>query len=325
MDLQSDHQRDPVSGNGCVRATAEERSGPFIAVCDVSLAYGEDAQSTLAVERLTLRMDRGEFVAVVGPSGCGKSTLMKLVSGLLLPTSGNILVRSMPVREPVAGIGMAFQNPLLMPWRTTLRNVVLPLDILGRRYFVDRRERAARTARAQMLLQSVGLAGFEQKLPYQLSGGMQQRANLCRAIIHQPEILLLDEPFGALDAFTREELWVAMQTLWLEQKFSAMLVTHDLTEAVFLADRIFVMSGRPGRIIEQMTVTFPRPRMNTLLADAAFTGLVSRLRTVVQDHGSLVPRPSVHLQSSATPVLATTADRAARPQEFAGRPPPRSR
>ena len=306
--------------DGRVREPAETTCETFIAVSDVSLAYGEDAQSVLAVERLTLHMERGDFVAVVGPSGCGKSTLMKLVSGLLLPTSGNIYVRGVRVREPVAGVGMAFQNPLLMPWRTTLRNVVLPLDILGRRYFVDRRERAARTERAQMLLQSVGLGGFEHKLPYQLSGGMQQRANLCRAIIHQPEILLLDEPFGALDAFTREELWLAMQALWLEQKFSAMLVTHDLTEAVFLADRIFVMSGRPGRIIERMTVTFPRPRMSSLLADPAFTSLVSQLRLIVQDHGS-PGRSSVHLQSSATPVPATTADRAAPRKESAARRP----
>jgi NitT/TauT family transport system ATP-binding protein len=276
-----------ISSENCGRETAETKSETFIAVSNVSLVYGEDTQSISAVERLTLEVDRGAFVAVVGPSGCGKSTLMKLVSGLLPPTSGEIRVRGAAVHEPIKGIGMAFQNPLLMPWRTTLRNVVLPLDIIGGRYFVNRRERAARTARAQALLESVGLGGFEHKFPYQLSGGMQQRANLCRAIIHRPEILLLDEPFGALDAFTREELWVAMQALWLEQKFSAMLVTHDLQEAAFLADRIFVMSGRPGRVIDRVTVTFPRPRMTSLLSDPHFTGLVSRLRGVIADARAL--------------------------------------
>ena len=255
----------------------------FIDLRDVSLDYGEGKSATRAIERLTLTMARGAFVAIVGPSGCGKSTLMKLVSGLAPPTSGAIFVRDSRVTEPVEGVGMAFQNPLLMPWRTTLRNVVLPLEIIAPRFSTSRKLRDARFARAYALLAAVGLAGFEGKLPYQLSGGMQQRANLCRAIIHEPEILLLDEPFGALDSFTREELWVAMQTLWLDKKFTAMLVTHDLQEAAFLADRIFVMSGRPGRIIEDIAVPFARPRPTSLLAEPAFTALVARLRGVVAD------------------------------------------
>ena len=255
----------------------------FIELRGVSLAYGEGAQSTPAIEGLTLSMARGAFVAVVGPSGCGKSTLMKLVSGLVPPTTGDILVRGARVTEPIEGVGMAFQNPLLMPWRTTLRNVVLPLDITAPRFSSNRQTRDARAERARALLASVGLAGFENKLPYQLSGGMQQRANLCRAIIHRPEILLLDEPFGALDAFTREELWVAMQTLWLGQRFTAMLVTHDLQEAAFLADRIVVMSGRPGRVIDDIVVAFPRPRPTSLIGEPDFTALVARLRRVVAE------------------------------------------
>ena len=262
-------------------ASSDLDAATFIELREVSLAYGEGRHTTLAIERLSARMPRAGFVAIVGPSGCGKSTLMKLVSGLVPPTGGEVFVRGARVVEPVDGVGMAFQNPLLMPWRTTLRNVVLPLEITGRRYVVGRRTRERRLERARALLASVGLAGFEGKMPYQLSGGMQQRANLCRAIIHKPEILLLDEPFGALDAFTREELWLAMQRLWLEEKFTAMLVTHDLQEAVFLADRIFVMSGRPGRILDVIDVAFPRPRPASLLGEPAFTALVTRLRQTV--------------------------------------------
>jgi NitT/TauT family transport system ATP-binding protein len=262
---------------------SSDADAAFIALHNVSLAYGEGAQSTWAIDRLTMNMARGSFVAIVGPSGCGKSTLMKLVSGLVPPTSGEIRARGARIVEPIEGVGMAFQNPLLMPWRTTLRNVVLPLEITAPRFSSGRKIREARADRARSLLASVGLAGFENKLPYQLSGGMQQRANLCRAIIHRPEILLLDEPFGALDSFTREELWVAMQTLWLDQGFTAMLVTHDLQEAAYLADRIFVMSGRPGRIIDDIAVTFPRPRPASIIGDPEFTALVARLRRVVAE------------------------------------------
>lgn len=253
----------------------------------VSLVYGEGDDQTLAVDRLNMSVSQGELVAIVGPSGCGKSTLMKLVSGLTPPTTGLVEVRGRRVTEPVEGVGMAFQNPLLMPWRTTLGNVLLPLEIIPQPKDGIRRDRAWREARARDLLVSVGLAGFESKFPWQLSGGMQQRANLCRAIIHMPEILLLDEPFGALDTFTREDLWLAMQRLWLEQKFTCLLVTHDLQEAAFLADRIYVMSERPGRIIREEQIIFPRPRTIELLANPDFTILVSKLRGIVAEARSL--------------------------------------
>jgi NitT/TauT family transport system ATP-binding protein len=260
---------------------ARRVSSPFIGLSAVSLVYGEDADQTLAVDRLDISIDKCEFVAVVGPSGCGKSTLMKLVSGLTPATTGAVTVRGQRVDEPVEGVGMAFQNPLLMPWRTTLGNVMLPLEIIAGPRDGVKRDKAWREARARDLLASVGLAGFESKFPWQLSGGMQQRANLCRAIIHRPEILLLDEPFGALDTFTREDLWQAMQRLWLDQRFTAMLVTHELQEAAFLADRVYVMSGRPGRVIREQVIPFARPRSIDLLANPAFTGLVSDLRGLV--------------------------------------------
>jgi NitT/TauT family transport system ATP-binding protein len=252
-------------------------SAAFIDLQKVSLIYGEDEQ-TLAIDRLNISITRGSFVAIVGPSGCGKSTLLKLVSGLVPPTQGNVLIEGSKVTKPVQKVGMAFQNPLLMPWRTTLRNVVLPMEIVARNPIRFRREEAGHLAKARQLLASVGLRDFESKFPWQLSGGMQQRASLCRSIIHNPEILLLDEPFGALDSFTREELWQAMQDLWLKEKFTAMLVTHDLREAVFLADVIYVMSGRPGKIASRREVRFPRRRSIELMSDPEFTEIVQDLR-----------------------------------------------
>jgi len=244
----------------------------------VKLAYGVGRDSTLAVDGLDMRIGKGEFVAVVGPSGCGKSTLMKLVTGLLPPTSGEIIVHGQTVTKPIKGVGMAFQNPTLMPWRTTMDNVLLPMEVVEPHKRRFRRHRAEYEERAMKLLRTVSLADFSQKFPWQLSGGMQQRSNLCRALIHEPEILMLDEPFGALDAFTREELWGVMQALWLEQRFTAVLVTHDLREAVYLADTVYVMSRRPGKIVLVQQVELPRPRTLASTFEPAFVDLVHKLR-----------------------------------------------
>jgi NitT/TauT family transport system ATP-binding protein len=214
----------------------------------------------------------------VGPSGCGKSSLMKLVTGLLPPSEGEIFVAGNKVIKPVKGVGMAFQNSTLMPWSTTLRNVMLPLEIVAPHKKRLRREKKKYVALAERLLSSVGLANFGQKFPWQLSGGMQQRANLCRALIHEPQLLMLDEPFGALDAFTREELWDVMQALWLEKHFTAVLVTHDLREAVYLADTIYVMSKRPGRIIYHRQIDIPRPRTLKTTFETSFIDIVHDLR-----------------------------------------------
>ena len=232
----------------------------FVDLDRVSLRYGEDDSGTLALHGTTLHVGQGEFVAVVGPSGCGKSTLMKVVTGLWPATAGAVLVSGREVTAPLSIAGMAFQNPTLLPWRTTLANVMLPLEIVQPHCRRLRHERAAYEAKARDLLALVGLKGFEYHFPWQLSGGMQQRASLCRALIHDPSLLMLDEPFASLDMFTREELWLALQDLWLARKPTVILITHDLREAAFLADRVLVMSARPGRIIAERAVELPRPR-----------------------------------------------------------------
>jgi NitT/TauT family transport system ATP-binding protein len=233
---------------------------PFVDIFDVTLAYGGAGSGTLALEHASLRIDKGEFVAVVGPSGCGKSTLLKLVSGLHLPSKGGVLVADKQVDRPLSIVGMAFQNPIMLPWRTTLDNVLLPLEIVEPHSSRFRRLRGEYEQKARDLLAVVGLDGFADHYPWQLSGGMQQRASLCRSLIHEPDLLLLDEPFGALDAFTREELWGVLQNLWQRDKFTVILVTHDLTEAVFLADTVHVSSKRPGRIVASQKINLPRPR-----------------------------------------------------------------
>jgi NitT/TauT family transport system ATP-binding protein len=258
----------------------EERGSdarPFINLKNVSLAYGAD-DGSLTLDRVSMAISEGEFIAVVGPSGCGKSTLMKLVTGLLPPSSGEVIVDNNVVHRPIKGVGMAFQNATLMPWRTTLNNVHLPLEIVQPFKRERRRKRAEHEARAQAMLDAVGLGSFGARFPWQLSGGMQQRASLCRALVHEPKLLMLDEPFAALDAFTREELWGVMQSLWLERRFSAILVTHDLREAVYLADRVFVMSKKPARVIFERIIDLPRPRTVEGSFEPRFIDLVHELR-----------------------------------------------
>jgi NitT/TauT family transport system ATP-binding protein len=233
---------------------------PFVDISDVTLAYGGSDSGTLALDHWTQQIGKGEFVAVVGPSGCGKSTLLKLVSGLHLPSQGEVTVDGREVSAPLSIVGMAFQNPIMLPWRTTLDNVMLPLEIVEPHASQFRARRAEYELKARELLDIVGLGGFADHYPWQLSGGMQQRASLCRSLIHEPQLLLLDEPFGALDAFTREELWAVLQSLWERHKFTVVLVTHDLTESVFLADTVIVSSKRPGRIVASQKVDLPRPR-----------------------------------------------------------------
>jgi NitT/TauT family transport system ATP-binding protein len=249
----------------------------LVTIENVDMRYGGPA-GTLAVENLSLKVERGEFVAVVGPSGCGKSTLMKLVTGLHIPQQGVVTVAGAEVTEPVSIVGMAFQNPTMLPWRTTLDNILLPLEIVQQHRHRLRAHKADYVAQAEALLDKVGLKGFGEKFPWQLSGGMQQRANLCRALIHQPDLLMLDEPFGALDAFTREELWCVIRDLHAARDVTIVLVTHDLREAVFLADRIFVMSARPGRVIAEHAVPFARPRDLALMYETAFNEMVHTLR-----------------------------------------------
>ena len=249
----------------------------FVALDGVSHLYGGTG-GTLAVDQLSLQVNRGEFAAVVGPSGCGKSTLMKLATGLQFPYRGTVQVAGAPVTKPVKIAGMAFQAPTLLPWRTTLENLLLPLEIVEPHRSRLSAHKAEYVARAKNLLTSVGLRDQGEKYPWELSGGMQQRTSLCRALIHEPDLLMLDEPFGALDAFTREELWGVIRDLHAARKITVVLVTHDLREAVFLADRIFVMSARPGRVLTERIVDIPRPRDLEVTFTPAFTAIVHELR-----------------------------------------------
>jgi NitT/TauT family transport system ATP-binding protein len=257
----------------------------FVEMDDVGLVYGE-FNPTVAVAKLDLRVETGKFVAVVGPSGCGKSSLMKLMTGLVPPSRGTIIVNGHEVDGPVKVVGMAFQNPAMLPWRTTVSNVMLPLEIVAPHRSKFRRDRNLYLAQAMALLDAVGLDGFAHKYPWQLSGGMQQRASLCRALIHQPSLLMLDEPFGALDAFTREELWDVLQNIWMAQKFTTILVTHDLREAVYLADRVVVMSARPGRIVASHEIDLPRPRTLDMSFDPAFGARVQAVRKEIAAESS---------------------------------------
>ena len=271
----------PEAARTLQRETAAEPTPvsdhPMVGLRDVTLKYGD----MLALDHTTMAIEPSEFVAVVGPSGCGKSTLMKLVTGLLPPTTGEIRFGGRIVNGPVHGAGMAFQNATLLPWRTTLANVRLPLEIVEPFKRQARSQRAELDARAQKLLNTVGLGEFADHLPWQLSGGMQQRANLCRALVHEPMLMMLDEPFAALDAFTKEDLWEVLQELWLRQKFTAILVTHDLREAAYLADTVYVMSSRPGHIVKRCPVPLPRPRTQEMTFDSVYTDLVNELRALI--------------------------------------------
>jgi NitT/TauT family transport system ATP-binding protein len=252
----------------------------FVDFRNVWLAYNDEllAEGKFAVEDISLQVEEGEFIAIVGPSGCGKSTFMKLTTGLKMPSRGNITIAGAPVTGPLKISGMSFQAPSLLPWRTTLQNVLLPLEIVEPYRSQFKRKKREFEAKARELLASVGLAGYEDKFPWQLSGGMQQRASICRALVHEPKMLLLDEPFGALDAFTREELWCALRDLQAAQKFNVILVTHDLRESVFLADKVYVMSKSPGRFVVERQIELPRPRDLEVTYTPAFTEIVHELR-----------------------------------------------
>jgi len=247
-------------------------------IADVTLTYKSAGGGVLALQGTTLNVRRGEFAAVVGPSGCGKSSLMKLVTGLLRPDSGDIVIFGDKVRGPVKIAGMAFQNANLLPWRKVIDNVLLPLEIVEPHRHRFRQHRHEYRAQGEALLKTVGLDGFGERYPWELSGGMQQRASLCRSLIHQPALLMLDEPFAALDAFTREELWCVLRDLWQRIGFTVILVTHDLREATFLADKVHVMSARPGRIVMSKTVDLPRPRDLDICYQPRFTDIVHELR-----------------------------------------------
>ena len=257
-------------------------SRPAIELQDASVVFGAGEGAVTALSPTTLRMERGDFLALVGPSGCGKSTILRLVSDLLRPSSGLVLVDGKAAEAKPLRIGMAFQNPTMLPWLTIEQNVMMPLKIVAPFKKTYRQDRTgAFRDRVHALLSTVGLEGFANHYPWQLSGGMLQRSNLCRALIHEPDLLLLDEPFGALDQFTREELWQTLQDLYVDRAPTVLLVTHDLREAGYLANRICVMSARPGRIISDRTVDMPRPRAIETIYDPAFVEMTQDLRALI--------------------------------------------
>ncbi|MEL6208752.1 MAG: ABC transporter ATP-binding protein [Pseudomonadota bacterium] len=252
-------------------------SEPLIAIEGVRHAYRTQLGALPVLDGLDIHVPEGGFAAVVGPSGCGKSTLTRLIAGLMIPDAGEVRVHGARVSGPKATVGMAFQNPVLLEWRTILANVMLPLEIV--RTGMSRREGEDR---ARRLLALVGLDGFEDKRPSELSGGMRQRASLCRAIVHKPEVLILDEPFGALDAFTREDLWQTMHRLRAEEPFTCLLITHDLRESVFLADEVVVLSGRPATAQYKLPVELGMERELEQLYRSPATEMLAELRHQIQ-------------------------------------------
>jgi NitT/TauT family transport system ATP-binding protein len=240
----------------------------------------KDGESIHALKDVNLDIANGEFISIVGPSGCGKTTLLKILAGILRRSSGDVTMQGRALSGPSREVGVVFQAPVLLPWRTVLQNVMVPVE-------VQKRERGKFEERARALLAMVGLAGFESKYPGELSGGMQQRVGICRALVHDPSFLLMDEPFGALDAMTREQMNEELQRIWTESRKTVLLVTHSIPEAVYLADRVVVMTPRPGRIVDVIPVDLPRPRTLAMHNTPEFGRFVARIRAHFNSAGSL--------------------------------------
>ncbi|MBI1737343.1 MAG: ABC transporter ATP-binding protein [Candidatus Rokubacteria bacterium] len=253
----------------------------MILVSDLEKTYTTKGRALVkALGGISLAIETGEFITIVGQSGCGKTTLLKILAGLLTRSAGAVTLRGEPVDGPRRDIGVVFQDPVLLPWRTVLRNVMLPIEVLGL-------DRADHRVRALDLLGLVGLSGFEDKYPHELSGGMRQRVALARALIHDPSLLLMDEPFGALDAMTREFMNLELLRIWHEAKKTVVFITHSIPEAVFLADRVVVMSARPGRIQEVVRVELPRPRDLDMMASDDFGVYTRKIRHLFDAKGWL--------------------------------------
>lgn len=252
-----------------------------IVIQDLAKTYGTaSGQSIVALDHISLDIEHNEFLSIVGPSGCGKTTLLRIVAGLVPHTSGTVAMRGTPITGPSSDVGIVFQGPVLLPWKTVLQNVLVPAEVL--RLGLDTYRQ-----RALDLLDLVGLTGFENTYPKELSGGMQQRVSIARALIHEPSILLMDEPFGALDALTRETMNLELQRIVHEAKTTVLFITHSIQEALFLGDRVVVMSKRPARIADILDVELPRPRDLDMMSNQPFGDYVRRIRdllTLPQQH-----------------------------------------
>ncbi|MBB4286283.1 ABC transporter ATP-binding protein [Roseospira goensis] len=264
----------PVEATGPHQAAAEAE--PIVEIDALNKVYRTVRHGDVhALHEINLNVRDGEFVAIVGPSGCGKSTLLKILAGLLAFTSGRVTINGAPLKGPSQEVGLVFQQPVLLPWRTILSNVLLPIE------FGRNRKRKDYTDRAHDLLKLVGLEGFETRYPEELSGGMQQRAAIVRALIQDPRLLLMDEPFGALDAMTREQMNLEVLRIWQQNRKTVIFVTHSISEAVFLADRVVVMTARPGAIARVLDIDLPRPRRLEMINSEAFGAFASQIRRLL--------------------------------------------
>ncbi|HLW12811.1 MAG TPA: ABC transporter ATP-binding protein [Casimicrobiaceae bacterium] len=270
-----------VAVHGAATATGAPASPrTLISLAGVAKTYRTRDGEVESLKPLTFDILEGEFLAIVGPSGCGKSTLLKMVGGLLPVSAGRIALNGREVAGPPDDVGIVFQSPVLLAWRSVLDNVMLQIEM-------RRLPRATYLPKAHALLEMVGLGGFERKLPWQLSGGMQQRASICRALVHDPAVLLMDEPFGALDAMTRERMNLELQRIWYETRKTVLFITHSIPEAVFLADRVLVMTERPGSVAAIYKVALPRPRSLRVMGDPTFTELTQTIRRHFYSQGTL--------------------------------------
>lgn len=263
-----------------VKDKSDEATEPFVRIIRVSKTYQSAKGDIHALDDISIDVGAGEFLSIVGPSGCGKSTLVMLVAGLLPISEGVIEINGEVVRKPRTDVGIVFQDPILLDWRTVLQNIMLQIEF--RKLDTTQHRR-----RALELLRYVGLEGFENKPPYELSGGMRQRVSICRALIHDPPLLLMDEPFGAVDALTREQIGLDLLAIWQRSQKTVVFITHSITEAVFLSDRVLVMTPRPGKIAEMIYVDLGRPRSLAMVSDAAFGMYCKRIRDIFKAQGVL--------------------------------------
>ena len=253
-------------------------SAPTVSLSRVSKIYSSAAGEVEALRPIDLDVAKGEFVSLLGPSGCGKSTLLNIIAGLLPATSGGVRVLGGGVKGPVTDLGIVFQDDLLLPWRDVVKNVLLQIEV--RKLKVAEYEE-----KAKRLIKEVGLGGFENRFPRELSGGMRQRVAICRALIHDPPLLLMDEPFGALDAMTRDQMNVDLQAINLHEQKTVVFVTHSIAEAVFLSDRVAVISPRPGEIVDMIDIDIPRPRPLSAKEDKAFLQIIAHIRGLIENMG----------------------------------------
>jgi len=269
----------PASAGAAGRLRETAMSQPYIRLQNVAKVYDTKGGAVEACVDINLDIRQSEFVAIVGPSGCGKTTIMKMVAGLVPYTAGTITVGGNVVTRPQTDVGIVFQDAIMLDWRDVISNVMLQIDI-------RRMDRAKYEPVAAHLLKQTGLDGFERKKPYELSGGMRQRVSICRALVHDPQLLLMDEPFGALDALTREQISMDIQRIWMEKRKTSLHITHSIPEAVLLADRVVVMGPRPGRIVEIIEIDLPRPRRLDKLPPA-FNEYAGRIRDIFKSKGVL--------------------------------------